>query len=323
MPAPRKSAVAIAVGLALACVVAIPREARAAGDDKSAAQSFQAGATAYARREYRQAAAAFENAYRIAPRGAAVYNAGLAWEGAGESARAADAYQAALARSDLSEVQARDAQARLTQLERALGRLQVNTLPDATVSVDKAGGVRGSGMAHVSPGEREVSVLFADGRSETRRIHVFAGALAVVEIMAPTQAPAPATAVPVFPVVAQRPRDEAPPATSASSGGLTRAHAGWITIGGAGVLLLAGGLLGQSALHKRNDFDASGHTNSGLHDSAASLRIWTNVALGAAAVAAGVGIYLLLTPNTPDADGAPTTAELHLGPTDVRLRVCF
>ena len=183
------SSLALAASLAFAPVTAF---ADAASDKAAAAASFQVGAAAYAKADFRAAAAAFENAYRIAPRGAAIYNAGLAWEGAGDAARAADAYSAALARSDLAEGQAKDARFRLEKLQHTLGRLQVNVPADATVSIERIGTMRGSGTAHVTPGDRDVRVVYADGRSETRRVYVFAGGQSKLEFTGPVAASPPA-----------------------------------------------------------------------------------------------------------------------------------
>ena len=56
--------------------------------------------------------------------------------------------------------------------------------------------------------------------------------------------------------------------------------------------------LGASALEQKHNFESSGRTDVAAHDSAATLRTWTNVAWGGAAVSGGTGLYLLfLTPK--------------------------
>ena len=65
----------------------VTRRAAADGDTTRAARLFRAASDAYARHDFREAAVQFESAYRTAPRGAAIYNAGLAWEAAGDFAR--------------------------------------------------------------------------------------------------------------------------------------------------------------------------------------------------------------------------------------------
>ncbi len=290
--------------------------AGAAGSEKTAAENFQAGVTAYAHGEFRAAAALFEGAYRTQPRGAAVYNAGLAWESAGEPTRAADAYAAALARSDLSDEQGRDARTRLAALERSLGRLHVTAPAGTSAAIDRVS-YGGSVAAHVLAGDHEVQVVFGDGRGETRRVVVAAGSLTVVEFMTPPSPPVSRAAV----VVPPKPRPHPPAAAPAPLWStFSRGTVGWIALGASVPLVATAGVLGQSALRSRDDYDASGHTNQGLRDTAASLRLWTNVAWIAGAAAAGAGIYLLLTPTDTDAAAA---TEVRLGPGDVRLRVLF
>src|SRR5262249_47150270 len=76
--------------------------ARAQDEDRTLAMArFRAASEAYGRGEYAAAARAFEESYRLVPRAAAVYNAARAWQAAGERARAADDYEAALKRTDL------------------------------------------------------------------------------------------------------------------------------------------------------------------------------------------------------------------------------
>ncbi|MEJ7733696.1 MAG: hypothetical protein WKG00_31435, partial [Polyangiaceae bacterium] len=67
-----------------------------AGDSTVADDFFRAGSAAYARRDYRAAAAAFDAADREAPHAAAKYNAARAAAPAAAPARAADALQRAL-----------------------------------------------------------------------------------------------------------------------------------------------------------------------------------------------------------------------------------
>jgi len=73
---------------------------------------------------------------------------------------------------------------------------------------------------------------------------------------------------------------------------------GWIGIGGGVALSGLAIFLGASALEQKHNFESSGRTDVAAHDSAATLRTWTNVAWGGAAVSGGTGLYLLfLTPK--------------------------
>src|SRR5262245_59201878 len=110
----------LGAAIALAISTAAPRAH--ADDDATAAQFFKAGMAAHSRHEYRAAALAFEEAFRRAPRGPTIYNAGIMWEAAKEPARAADDYARAVAQGGLDGDQAATAAARLRELEASLGR---------------------------------------------------------------------------------------------------------------------------------------------------------------------------------------------------------
>src|ERR1700691_3944493 len=92
--------------------------ARSDDDQAIAGQLFQAGLAAYERGDFKAAARAFTEANGRAPRGATLFNAGLAWEAAGERTRAADAYGAAIATRELPLTDAGTAARQLEALER-------------------------------------------------------------------------------------------------------------------------------------------------------------------------------------------------------------
>ncbi len=126
------------------------RPARA--DEASAAETFRAGAAAYARGEYRAAALAFEAAFHEQPHAAALYNAGRSWAAAGAQSRAADAYAAALQASGLDSAQEADSRARLEELEAALGTVQVTAPAGALVSLEHVERAPAPVLVHVTPG---------------------------------------------------------------------------------------------------------------------------------------------------------------------------
>src|SRR4051794_10118832 len=76
-----------------------------------AADSFRQGQTAFERREFAAAAAAFEQAGRLAPHPSAWLNAAEAWERADEPLRAADDCDAALAAPGLEQAHREEAAA--------------------------------------------------------------------------------------------------------------------------------------------------------------------------------------------------------------------
>src|SRR5215472_1875077 len=162
---------------------------RADQQEEVATASFRRGAEAYAHHNFRDAALAFEAAHRVVPHGATIYNAALAWAGANEELRAADDFAAALALSDLDAARSSDADKRLGDLEKKLGRIEVAAPPGAKVTVD--GVTSGAPLArlHVAPGEHDVHVVLTDGTQSTRHVSVARGANVRVEL-AP-QAPPP------------------------------------------------------------------------------------------------------------------------------------
>jgi hypothetical protein len=99
----------------------------------------------------------------------------------------------------------------------------------------------------------------------------------------------------------------APPPPSSGSGQRTL---GWIGVG-TGVAFSGVAIgTGVAALSAKGTFDASNHTDGAAHDRAATLRTWTNVVWGAAAVTGIAGVTLLLTAlSKPRA-----AAYLHIDP---------
>jgi hypothetical protein len=154
----------------------------ASAEEGAAEQSFQAGRRVYATGDYRGAALLFEQAFHTAPRGAAAYNAGLAWELAHEDARAADDYDNALAATDLKDALADDARVRLRRLEAHLGRIDVLAEGGAVISVAHAERVAAPAHIHVAPGSYVVRAIWPDGRASTRDVAATAGAVVTVTV---------------------------------------------------------------------------------------------------------------------------------------------
>jgi hypothetical protein len=293
-----------------------------AQEGSAAARAFQTGTQAYAHGEFRAAAAAFDEAYVIAPKGAAAYNGGLAWEAAGESARAADDYARALRSADLGTVERADTTGRLKALEARIGRLSVFAADDAEVTVD---GVevteRAKGM-HVMPGTHAIRVRDAGGHVETRSVRVAAGDLVEVRL-AHADTPPPAEAPPPSPAPSsQEPRKPTTPATEAPSPVSTTRVLSYVAVGGA---VVATGVaittyeLGLSAL---GQFEGGQDQSNSLRSQAENLRTATWVSWGFAGALAATGVILfLVSPSSSSADSHPTAIELL--PAGIRVRVGF
>jgi len=273
-----------------------------------ASMEFDRATKAAARGDYAEAAAAFEQAYRLAPHGATLFNAALAWQAAGDAARAADAYAGALDRGGLADSQEKDARKRLKELESRLGRLDLSGPEGTLASIAQAERVPLPARVHVDRGRHEVRFWLPDGRVE-RRV-VTAGASPLEVRCAPVGEPAPTKSAPPGP---ERVREETPL--------LSSSVAGWSAIGAGAVLGGATTWLGLKALSARDEFNASGHTDAGAHDRAESLRTWTNVTLAGAAVMTGLGVYVLVRRPAPDSRASSMSAgpRIQLGLASVQL----
>jgi hypothetical protein len=269
----------IVAALAIFALSSSALRARAEDSRAAAGELFRVGAQAFERGDFRAAALAFEEADRRSPNAITIYNAGLAWDGAGDGPRAADGFREARSRGGLAETKDAHARERLDALERDLGLLRVSAPPGAIVSV-----------AHVV--RRPAPIV----------VHVVPGSVDVLaEIPEPTLAPAPtptspAKAVEQHKAIAVRAGEsvavtfEAP--LRARSG--VAPVWGWITLGGAVAASGAGLALGVEGLSRRDAFDASGRTDAAAHDDAIGFRTAANVALGGALALGVTGVVLLL-----------------------------
>jgi len=272
------------------------------GDTEIAAETFRAGAEAYKRKDYRAAALSFEMSHQLAPHGAALYNAGLAWQAAKEAARAADAYDEALATDQLSEAQRTDATARLTKLQPDLGRVSVEAPQGATFSVAAHKNTPTPHTIHLPPGEHEVHARLAEGTRLMQRVSIEAGAEKTLLFEAPE--------------VDDAPPPPPPPPPPAEGDAFPLLPVG---LGLAGVGVVAGGaaiFLGLGALGARDDFEDSGRTDVEAHDDADSLRTFTNVAWIGAGVFATAGAVLIVLDLTSDDSsvGAESAWRLQVAP---------
>jgi tetratricopeptide (TPR) repeat protein len=271
--------------------------APARADVSGAAESFRAGTDDFA-----GAARAFEEANRLAPHGAALYNAGRAWEAAGEPARAADAYDAALRSGSLGGQQETGARARLAALRSTIGRLEIAGPAGSKVSVAHIQRAPGPLAVHVAPGDHTVRVELLDGRTLTRSLSVAAGSTAVLAVEA---AEASARATPGAPPAAGQPKAPAPPRS-------IRPVLGWVALGGAVASSGAAIALGVLTLDAKKTFENAGGRDADQHDRAVALRTGTNVAWIGAATLAVTGIVLLVT--APRRDTQPLQKANRLAP---------
>jgi len=249
-----------------------------------AAQLFEAAAAASARGDHAAAATAFEQAYRLGPRGATIFNAALSWEAAGKTERAADAYAHALSHQDLAADARERAEQRLTELRPSLGVLNIETVPGLSVDVAHVALAKAPLEVHLLPGRYKVVIHDAEGVLGEREVTLAPGQRAELNLVGQLrprvrEAPAP-------------PPREPPPSTTAKT-------TGFVLLGTSALAAGAAVYLGVSALSARDEFVDSGETDRDAHDRAATLRTLTNVAwVGAGALAVTGGVLLLVAPSS-------------------------
>jgi hypothetical protein len=309
-----------AVSLAVfAAWLAAMRPAGADDARADAARRFKAGSEAYARGDFPSAARAFDEAYRIAPRAAVAYNAGLSWESAGQRSRAADDYTRALEGSDLGAVERADATGRLRALERALARLTLSAPGATRLALDDVELPSANTVAHVEPGKHAVRATYPDGHEASRALVARAGVPEVVSIGDVQQDHAAKPSAPDDGAkLHPSDHEEAPPAPEPD-----RLPA-WIAFGGAGAASIVAVAMYEVGASARNDFVNGGSTDASLHDKASTLRTATWVSWGIAGALGVTGLVLYLVPPSRGAAirGA-ADAAVSVDGRGVALRVTF
>jgi tetratricopeptide (TPR) repeat protein len=294
------------------------REAAAQTEDekRAAGVHFNHGTQAFAKKEYRRAADEFEAAWKLAPHAAALYNAGLAWQALGDKVRAADAFDIALRAQGMDDDQRGDARRRLAELEEGLTLVELDADAGAKIAIAHAESLETPARVHVSPGQYDAVATCAGGR--TVALRVMASGRIVHVKFDPCSAPSAASAA-----VAPSHRLDSGPSKDAESS--SRKAWAWGTLGLAAVFAGAAIGAGVKALDARDEFNDSQQTSQGAHDRAASLRLWTNVAWGAAALSGGAGAYLLVSsPRAAHSAGAAAVRPgLVLTPSAAFLRLAF
>jgi tetratricopeptide (TPR) repeat protein len=300
-----------------------------ADDTKTeAAKSFHIGSEAYAKRDYKTAADAFEEAYRIAPKAAAAYNAGLSREGAGERCKAADDYTQALEATDLGAAERADSTGRLRAIEREVGRVSLSAPPGTKLTLDDVALPGSSADLHVEAGRHELRVAYGDGRAETRTITARPSVTVTMKLGDTSSEAPPPTETPID--TSSDTERESPRPSHAERGETPSPPSGpdrtatWALFGGAGaaagIALVTFGI----GITARNEFVKDGDKNPSLRNQALALRTTSWVAWGLAGGLAATGLVLYLaTPGDTSASTGGSSASLALDARGVTLRVGF
>lgn len=255
-----------------------------------ARQRFREAQEAYRDRRYSAAASLFEAADRLAPHPSTRFNAAAAWDEAGEAARAATGYEAALASSTLEEGKRKVAEERLSSLKLELGKILVQRPLGAFVTVDHVQRAPVPTTFYLLPGAYQLQVDYR-GETSSSPLDVLAGRDHDVKLdYAEPEAVAPAA-----PPEATRPLPLPPPTADTA---ISQKTWGWVSVGAGVALGGAAVVLGLQALAARDRFVKSENTDPDARNEAASLRLATNVLWGGATAAGVTGLVLVLTAPT-------------------------
>ena len=299
-------------GLAVAATLALVAAPAHAADDETpvqpadsaqeARQQYTAGMQAYQAKRFVEAALHFEAAVVQRPHAVALYTAALAWEQANRPERAADDFVRALGVTGLSAAQTQNARDRLANLERAMGTLEVTAPEGWRVQLDANTGVLAPAHLHAMPGVHALAIQAAGLPIQHRDVTLELGKTTRLELTAEPVAPAPATAKPE-PVP---PAPEPPSATPSKwPSPEVRRDAGFGVVGAGVASVVAGIVLGASALSARDAYNAA--PTQVAYDHASSLQTWTDVAFIAGGVFVVGGAALVLWP-APKPKGEPAVS---------------
>ena len=186
----RPRIIAWVFALAMASTPALALEEQPTNSTTLAQQRFREATDAYKEGRYSAAASLFEAADRLAPHPSTRYNAAAAWEEAGEAARAATGYEAALALDTLDEGRRAVAEQRLASLKKTLARVKIQQPLGALVTVDHVQRAPVPTTFYLRPGSYNLAVEYR-GDSSTSRARVFAGRDHEIELDLPIGVVAP------------------------------------------------------------------------------------------------------------------------------------
>jgi hypothetical protein len=278
----------------------------------SAARTFDEGLAHFRRKEFSDAAESFYKAYRLAPHADALYNAGLAWELAGDPSSAATAYEKAIAMEQLGPDALNDSKTRLAKIAKSLGRVEVSAPEGSTIAVAPFAFDETKAAFYFDPGKRTVSVTLASGRKIERGVQAVAGQTTVVLIEASSPSSGDADSDDDGPID-EPARHSGPGPDKPQSGGSDLKTLGWIALGVSAVAVGTAIVLGFRTLDARDEYNDSKPRTADKRDVAIKRMHWTNYAWATAVVtgAAGAGILLFAPPDSPTKSAMPLGVQFR------------
>ncbi len=281
------------------------RPAPSAADKREAAKAFAEGRRAFQLGDFRHAAESFEQAYRLAPHHAPLWNAARAWHRAGNLVRAANLYAQYLEEAPPHTPDRNRATAALEELRPQLGRLEVHPVSGvADVKVDGEP-LRGNAV-FVTPGTHAIEGVY-EGKPVRESQQVGAGQMVSTTLEPPAPAAPPPPAAPPKPVA----RHGWSPTVAYVGGAVTLAGAAFTTWSG------------LNTLSQKSTFDTA-PTQANL-DEGKSRQTRTNVALAVtigAAAFTGVAVVWLIDWKSSDAQDK-ATVRIGAAPSSIVVRGSF
>lgn len=264
-----------------------PTAPNQADSEDLAQQRFREATEAYRNERYSAAASLFEAADRLAPHASNRFNAAAAWEQAGELARAATGYQAALAQGavdgELGKARRLTAMERLGALRTSLGHVNVDTPLGALLTVDHIQRLALPARFYLQPGNYQFDLEFR-GQTLHHSELVVAGAVTTVDFGIAPPSPEP-------PPPSPPPPPEASPATSSGPGAWT-----WVALGAGLALTGVAANFGFQANAAENVYNRDLTLEN--YQSARNLERKANIAWAGAATAGVAGVILMLATPT-------------------------
>lgn len=272
--------------MALACACLAPRAAAQPGDQQTARVVFDQAQAAFKKGDYKHSAEKFEEAYRLVPHHAPLWNAGRAWQRAGELTRAANTYAKYLREAPPQAPDRNKAIAGLKEISPKLAHVRVHGTEVTDITAD--GQAVEAGEIYLLPGTH---VFEGKHAGETIRVTetIAAGESVSVALVPPP--PPPSTTA----------SDRPPPAVTPTpdSGAVEPARRGGglppiVFVTGAVLTAAAGGVTiwsGLDTLELKREFDKT-QDDAALLEKGNAAQDRTNVLIG---VTAGLGLLTVVT----------------------------
>lgn len=306
---------------ALAASMAVSGVASAQDDAASneARTQYQLGTQAFQAKKYAEAATHFEAAAAARQNAVALYTAGLAWDLAGKSERAADAFSRAVEVPGLDPKQSTSAKEKIAAIERTIGTIVVQGPEGSKVQLDSLTEAPVPARLHAPPGPHSLTVKAPGKPVEHREVSLEAGKVIEMNLKDEPPAKPQTTSTPDSSPNETPAAKETPVVRSSHESYWTTRRVAGVGVAGLGVAVLgAGAVLGINANGAKDAYDA--RPSREAFDHAASLETWTNVAFITGAVCLIGGIVLVV---LPDDDGREGRLKVGIGPRGATLGGTF